>query len=513
MMADWSHGYNVSMGYTFGFYREMAPDWLDLCARTQGIMPPERGSDGSFRYLELGSGQGLGLCILASLYPSGYFIGVDFNPEHVAHARGLAAAAGLTNIEFVEGDFAVMAREWPAAFSGCNYITLHGIYSWVPVPVRHALVSCIDQASQPGTLIYLSYNCLPGWLPTVPFQHLARRLQTASGLSGSAALAKAADILDAISTSTSPLAKALPSLTQRSTLVRTQDQAYAVQEYLHDSWHPFWFSTVAREFADIKCSFVGSAFLPEALMPAMMPAPMRELVMQHSDPILRNEVMDCLLNQGFRRDVFCRGPRRAFGGGNSALLPVRLVLGVTPKDNIVKITTNVGDAALSIDTVRVMVGALMRGPHSVAELASLPELAGSDINSHIQEVLLLIHAGVAMLEGESAATSTAWKMNQALAKAASGGAPYTFLAAAGVTTAIKVRDIDYILLNAWAQNRDMSETELGAVLVEGLTKLGRGLSHEGQTLAGTALTEHTHKLAITFLHNSLPRWKELGAVA
>ena len=35
-MSDWSHGYNVSLGYTYGFYRELAPDWLDLCTRISG---------------------------------------------------------------------------------------------------------------------------------------------------------------------------------------------------------------------------------------------------------------------------------------------------------------------------------------------------------------------------------------------------------------------------------------------------------------------------------------------
>jgi hypothetical protein len=63
-MSDWSHGYDVSVGYSFGFFREMAPDWLDFCSRLAGYEVPER-ADGKFRYLELGSGQGFGLCLLA----------------------------------------------------------------------------------------------------------------------------------------------------------------------------------------------------------------------------------------------------------------------------------------------------------------------------------------------------------------------------------------------------------------------------------------------------------------
>lgn len=38
-MSNWSHGYNVESGYTFGFYREMSPVWLDYVARHKGVRP------------------------------------------------------------------------------------------------------------------------------------------------------------------------------------------------------------------------------------------------------------------------------------------------------------------------------------------------------------------------------------------------------------------------------------------------------------------------------------------
>lgn len=511
-MPDWSHGYNVSMGYTYGFYRELAPDWLDLCARIQGFLPPDRGPNGEFRYLELGSGQGLGLCILASLHPNAHFIGVDFNPEHIAHARALSVAGGLTNIEFIEADFAALAQEFPPNFAECDYITLHGIFSWIPPVVRQGLMSCIDKASRPGSLIYLSYNCLPGWLPTVPFQHIARKLQTSSALSGPVALTQAADLFDAIGGVSSPLLRALPGLTQRSQMVRTQDPAYAVQEYLHDNWEPFWFSSVADDFAAIKCTYVGSAHIPETLMPAMMPPAMRDLVLQQSDPILRIEIMDCILNQGFRRDIFCRGPRRIFSGANAALSSVRLSLGSEPKDNEVKVATNVGEAALPVETVRQVVTALAQRPHTIAELMALPTLANAKEANHLQAILLLIHSGVAMIDSDMSVSRHASALNCAIATAASDGAPYTFMAAPAFATAIKVRDIDCILLNVWLQERSIDEGDLANKLLAVLRRLGRGMSHEGNVLTGDPLNQRAKQLANTFLLSTLPRWLQLGII-
>ena len=53
-MSTWSSGYNTDLGYTFGYYREISPEWLDYVALTKGVMPPT----GAWRYLELRFGQG-----------------------------------------------------------------------------------------------------------------------------------------------------------------------------------------------------------------------------------------------------------------------------------------------------------------------------------------------------------------------------------------------------------------------------------------------------------------------
>ena len=82
-MSDRFHGYDVSVGYSYTFYREMAPDWLDFCVRQAGVGVAR--AEGPFRYLELGAGQGLGLCLLAASNPAAEFVGVDFQHEHTEH--------------------------------------------------------------------------------------------------------------------------------------------------------------------------------------------------------------------------------------------------------------------------------------------------------------------------------------------------------------------------------------------------------------------------------------------
>ncbi|MFM7676098.1 MAG: hypothetical protein ACKO5F_11065, partial [Synechococcus sp.] len=85
----WGHGYFEDCRYTCGFYRETAPNWLDFCAIVRGIRPP-REVGANFHYLELGSGMGYNLCLLATAYPEGSFVGIDFNADQIAHSKDLA---------------------------------------------------------------------------------------------------------------------------------------------------------------------------------------------------------------------------------------------------------------------------------------------------------------------------------------------------------------------------------------------------------------------------------------
>jgi SAM-dependent methyltransferase len=91
-MSDWSSGYNVDLGYTYGHHREISPTWLNYAATLRGVTLPT----GDWRYLELGCGQGVGLVLTAALYPDHEFVGVDFNPLHIAHARSLATPFCMT---------------------------------------------------------------------------------------------------------------------------------------------------------------------------------------------------------------------------------------------------------------------------------------------------------------------------------------------------------------------------------------------------------------------------------
>ncbi|HEX3342937.1 MAG TPA: class I SAM-dependent methyltransferase, partial [Polyangiaceae bacterium] len=123
-------GYLRDVAYVRQFSKQLAPLALRAAAALNGFAPPPAED---FDYCELGCGTGDTVSTLAAAYPRGRFVGVDFNPEHVAFARALAERGGLANVRFLERDFAHLSREALPAF---DYVCAHGVLSWVAPATR-----------------------------------------------------------------------------------------------------------------------------------------------------------------------------------------------------------------------------------------------------------------------------------------------------------------------------------------------------------------------------------------
>jgi SAM-dependent methyltransferase len=440
-MNQGTHGYDTSTGYTHGYYREMAPDWLDLAARAAGQLAPRTAPNAPFRYLDLGTGQGFGLCLLAASNPQGEFLGVDFMPDHIAHARRLAEAAGLGNVRFVQADFLDLAADWPADFGQFGYVALHGIYSWVPPRVRAAVVDCVGHATRPGSLVYASYNAQPGWLATMPFQHLSQLIKETGDATGGAVFAQSLALFDRLQAGGAATFQFLPGLKARLDAVKTRDPAYLVQEYLHEHWQPFWHSEVARELAGAGLAYAGTATLAETMLPAILPKPLRETIQAQADPRLRQDVQDFTINQSFRRDLFRRG---GDAPSPQPLGQVRLCLLNPPAQGAtVKVEVAFGEIGLQHQAFAPILEALRSGPLPIDTIAGVPGLREQGAANVRQLLLLLLHAGTIGLQaaapGDGAA---AQRLNAIIAREAAQGAPYRHLAAPALGSAIPASEAE-----------------------------------------------------------------------
>ncbi len=503
-MNDWSHGYDVSEGYTYGAYREMAPDWIDLCARIAGYVPRQRPALSGFRYLELGCGQGMGLCLLAAANPQAEFLGVDFHPGHIAHAESVAQAAGLTNITFSEADFTDLAANWPGDFGTFDYVALHGVYSWVPPTVRDALITCLHQATHPGSLVYNSYNCQPGWLGTIPFQHITRQLKKSTGLSGAAVFEESTRLFDGLRAGNAAIFQILPGLKARVESVKARNSSYLIQEYLHDSWNPLWHSEVVEELGRAKLSYIGSATMAETMLPHMLPPPLREAILSQPNDGLRQDLQDIVINQSFRRDIFCRGPRRGFGPGFEAGDSRLHLLARPTTGDTLTIETAFGELSLQRPAFAAILNGFEAAGRRIETFGPFPATPGPGLPDAVSILILLLHAGVLGVGAvEPMSADAAQRLNAVIARDASGGAPYDHIAAAALGTAVATTTSELMMLDAWLDSSGRADAAaLTRGVADRLAKLDRKAEHHGKLPDPTA-----------FLEQTLPRWRALGALS
>lgn len=509
-MTTWSSGYNVDLGYTFGYYREMSPRWLDFVTMSAGIAPPR--SD--WRYLEFGCGQGMGLVLLAASNPDHDFMGVDFNPLHIAHARKLATEANLSNVRFEEADFVELAKCWPPDWGKFDYVTAHGTYSWLATSVRRALVHAIERATTSGSIVYLSYNALPGWTSTFPIQHLLRLWQTSEEIRTDKAIGTGLERLRELAAAKPAMMNALPHLAGRLEQMAGLDHAYLVQEYLHDDWHPMWFDATARELSAAKLNFVGTATLGDAYLPNLLSQEQRRLLAGYDNPIVRQVMLDALVNQSFRRDVFARGgaPLWAAERRDRQLAQRVMIVNQPASDGEVPLRLTIGDVQGRKEVYRPLLDSLSDGPKSIAELAAVSRSGGRTEADAIEAISLMLHAGYVAFHAPISNSKPAKQLNAAIARAAAAGAPYQNIVATCTGLISGATDTQLMMLSALSERADHSEATLGQALLDCLARCGKTLIREGKPVEADALKEFAQLLARDFLRTTWPEWQRQGVL-
>jgi methyltransferase-like protein/trans-aconitate methyltransferase len=136
-------------------FSQTHPGRLATLASLHGMQPapPAR-----CRMLELGCGDGGNLIPLAYQYPDSTFLGVDLSARAIEIGQKAVARLGLRNIDLRALDITEMTPD-DGQF---DYIVGHGVYSWVPPPVRAKMLSIFRTNLSRQGIAYVSYNCHPG---------------------------------------------------------------------------------------------------------------------------------------------------------------------------------------------------------------------------------------------------------------------------------------------------------------------------------------------------------------
>lgn len=289
MSENWSSGYVTELDYTHGFYKEMAPAYLRFAALSKGFRSHTDIADG-MTYCELGSGQGLTANILAAANPEIEFYATDFNPAHAYNAQRLADEASLPNVHFFDDSFAEFAQR--TDLPQFNIISLHGIYSWVAKEHRDTIVRFIDKQLKPGGLVYISYNCLPGWAGPSPIQHLIR-MHTERGVGPlTNRVDTAVEFLEKLQEEGARYFKATLKIEERIKDLKNKDKNYLAHEYLNGEWRAFYHSEVVSDLSSARLSYICTADILHHIDDINLTPAQLAVLNQANDSIFRETIRD-----------------------------------------------------------------------------------------------------------------------------------------------------------------------------------------------------------------------------
>jgi SAM-dependent methyltransferase len=509
---DWTAGYASDIEYTAGFYREQSPAYLNFACVLNGYEPVALNRP--FTYFELGFGRGLTANVLAASNPQGQFYAADFNPAHVAGARQLAATAQLANLTLLENSFEELAQGQVADLPQFDFITLHGIYTWVTVENRQHIVNFIARYLKPGGIVYASYNAMPGWSAALPLQRLIVEHADLFPNRSDAQIKQAASFIEKLEAAQAGYFTANPALKHRLDTLKNGNPHYLVHEYLHRHWQPLYHVDVAREMSAAKLDFVGSAELPFAYPALYLTAEKQELLNAIPDASLRETFKDYFLNTGFRKDIFVRGARRMTPTRQTEWLQqIGLALLVPRAEAKLTMKLPFGEVNGKEELYGPVLDALAKQPQSLAELAALPALKGQSASNLAQVAALLTGSGQAstyFTNGKVAADS-AHKMNRALAAQARYGDEYQALASPLLGSGISANFIERLAYLVLSQNpREQDASAVTRQMWQIMAAQGRRMAKEGKALESEE--ENLAELGLqvnTILTTKVPLWRQL----
>jgi SAM-dependent methyltransferase len=507
---NWKHGYYADSGYTYGYYPETSPLRLAWAALVQGHQMPTRG----FRYLDAGCGQGLSLILMAAAHPDSEFVGIDFLPEHVAHAAGLARRCGLTNVRFIESDFTELAPD-AAALGQFDYVVCHGITTWVSPEVKRALFSLVGRALKPGGLFYNAYNTYPGWLSAAPFQHLVLLEQRSK--TGTAALASARGSMGKLAEAGMSFLDSQPGLTGRLKAMDGLDPAYLVQEYNNQYWQPVYVTQMMDDLAAVKLSYLGTATLPEAF-DFMYTSALRELMAAQPTAELSEQIRDLGVDQGFRRDLYVKGIHRPWEADfRRSVCDVRVVANPIMPRPAPGSPYPVKAGSRTLNGEGAVYGAVLDRVQAHPEGVALGTLVDTEpagpwspIPPVLQVVAMLLHTGYVLPQQTEMDCAPARACNQVLAAAVCGKAPYRHFSLPRAGTAVMVPETEWLVLDAALSG--VARPQWAAYVSQSLPGLGRGLVHEGQPVSDEGQQIHLLEQLIADMAGKLEFFGRMGGL-
>lgn len=281
------------------------PDRLATVATLLGMSPPpvER-----CRVLELGCASGGNLIPIAHGLPESESMGLDISARQIAEGQAAVEALGLKNIALKHLDI----LDVNADLGQFDYIIAHGVFSWVPRPMRDKIFDICKRNLAPDGVAYVSYNTYPGWhMLGIMREMMLYHTRSLTDPQQRAAQARA--LLDFLAESISAKDSAYGSylnmyakfLQGELKGARPRSDAFLIHDELEEVNEPFYFYQFAEQAAHHGLQYLGEAEFSTMLSSSFPPQVSETLRKMARSVVDLEQYMDFLRNRTFRQTLLC----------------------------------------------------------------------------------------------------------------------------------------------------------------------------------------------------------------
>lgn len=276
---------------------DTSPDRLACIGDLFGLEAPD---PRRARILEIGCASGGNLLPLAAQWPESHCVGVELSRVQAQLGQSRIHHLHFTNCEIRQENI----LEVPLDGEPFDYIVAHGVYSWVPPPVRqHILALCGRRLSAQG-IAYINYNCLPGWnqrqLLREMLLHHVRMISDPL-----ARLRAAREFLEFLSLPLDHPPPGHDTLHKELQYLRQARDSYLYHEYLEGCNTAFLFHDFIADAESAGLQYLADAQL-HSLFTDTLGAPASNYLDTLQDLLQEEQYADFLRLRGHRQTLLCR---------------------------------------------------------------------------------------------------------------------------------------------------------------------------------------------------------------
>lgn len=274
-----------------------SPSYLRAIGILFGMAPPEVGTS---RILELGCAGGGNILPLAIRNPNAQIVGIDLSEVQINDANKHKKALNLSNIEFHHLSIMDVNEE----FGKFDYIICHGVYSWVPEPVREKILEICKKNLSENGIAYVSYNTLPGWNMVRSIRDMMM-YHSENFNSPEEKVFQSRNLLNFIKESLEGDDGSYSKLLrEEAATLSDQSDFYLLHDHLEETNNQFYFRDFVKFAEANKLQYLSDVHLPTMFV-ENMPQKAIEKLKTVNNLIRIEQYMDFISNRRFRSSLLC----------------------------------------------------------------------------------------------------------------------------------------------------------------------------------------------------------------